>query len=393
MTARWVLHVDLDAFFASAELLRHPELRGKPLLVGGSPEGRGVVASASYEARALGVRSAMPMAQALRRCPGATVLRGDFPYYKQLSRRFRALLEELSPAVEMASIDEAYLDLTGIAPAAGPPLAAVAELQARLGAELGLTAAVGLAPNKTVAKIASELRKPGGRVVVGQGDTAAFLAPLSADRIPGIGPEAYARLARIGLRTIGDLAAAPPVLLRDLFGKRGPDLALLARGIDDRAIVTARRAVTVSHEETFATDISDPDELRRVLDQFAEKIATHLRQRGLGGRIVAVKLRHADFRTITRQRALPTMTDLPRPFRAMGARLLTEALAATGWRRIRLVGLRVGGLAPLARQLELFDSAEPRDVRLNHALDKLHARYGDHAIERGLAARPARGSA
>lgn len=390
MTARWVLHADLDAFFASAEVLRRPELRGKPVLVGGSPEGRGVVASASYEARAMGVRSAMPMARALVRCPGATVLRGDFPYYKQLSRHFRELLEGLSPEVEMASIDEAYLDLTGTERSGAAPVAAGRALQARLGTELGLSAAIGLAPNKTVAKIASESGKPGGNVVVHHAEVAEFLAPLPADRLPGVGPEAFARLVRIGLRTVGDIATAPAVLLRDVFGKRGAELALLARGIDDRPVTSKRRTISVSHEETFAADVADLDELRRVLDRYAERIAAQLRQRGLGGRVVAVKLRDADFHTVTRQRALPTMTDLARPFRDAGAELLTEALSACGWRRIRLVGLRVSGLAPLARQLELFDTTEPRDARLSSALDEVRARFGARAIEHGVQVRAAR---
>ncbi|MDP9374998.1 MAG: DNA polymerase IV, partial [Chloroflexota bacterium] len=196
MTERWIVHIDLDAFFAHAEVLRRPELRGRPVIVGGQE--RGVVSSATYEARAAGVRSAMPIAHARRLCPQAIFLPGDFPYYRQLSGRFRAILHELSPSIEIASIDEAYLDATGTAREPGPPLTLASALKERLGGETGLTASVGLAPNKTVAKIASDLRKPNGLVVVRHGEEAAFLAPLPAGRLPGVGPKAQARLAAAG---------------------------------------------------------------------------------------------------------------------------------------------------------------------------------------------------
>ena len=387
MAERWIAHVDLDAFFATAEVLRRPELRGRPVIVGGG--GRGVVASASYEARSHGVRSAMPLAHARRLCPQAVVLPGDFPYYRALAGRFRALLHDLSPIVEVASIDEAYLDATGASRAPGPPLALTGALKARLGAEVGLSASVGLAPNKTVAKIASDLRKPDGLVVVRHGEEAAFLAPLPAGRLPGVGPKAQARLAAAGLRTLGELAAAPPALLRDIFGNGGVEVALRARGVDPRALAPGGPAKSLGHETTFAEDIGDAATLRRVVRDLAERCAAHLRRRELGGRLVALKLRHADFQTLTRQRALAAATDQPRPIADAAEALLGAALAATGWRRIRLVGVRVGGLGPLARQLDLFSPAPLREAKLSQALNALEARFGRQVVRRAAALAPA----
>lgn len=383
MAARWIVHVDLDAFFANAEVRRRPALRGQPVIVGGALEGRGVVASATYAARAYGVRSAMPVAEARRRCPHAVFLRGDFTYYRELSRAFQALLRDLSPLVEVASVDEAYLDATGLAPASQPPLALVATLKRRLGAELGLTASVGLAPNKVVAKIAAEHRKPDGLVVVDQDGGAAFLAPLPVGRLPGVGPKAQAELARLGIRTIGELAAAPPWLLRDRYGRRADQVVALARGLDDRPLEPDTPVKSMGHEETFPEDVADPAMLRRTLHALGDRTAAQLRQRGLGGRIVVVKLRHADFRTVGRQRALRTMTDGARAIVGLAEQLLTETLAATGWRRVRLLGVRVGGLGPLARQLELFDQTPLREAQLDAALDRLQARFGPATISRG----------
>ncbi len=311
MAERWIIHADLDAFFANAEVLRRPELRGRPVVVGGDPDGRGVVSSATYEARARGVRSAMPVAHARRLCPDAVFLRGDFAHYGELSRRFRAILRDLSPTVEVASIDEAYLDATGLAREPGPPTAVVETIKARLRAEVGLTASLGVAPNKTLAKIASDLRKPDVVVLVGQGGGAAFLAPLPVGRLAGVGPKARARLAALGIRRIGELAAAPPVLLREVFGERGPALALRARGIDDRPLEPDTPAKSRGHERTFARDIGDLTALRRALRDLSERTAAELRRGGLGGRIVALKLRDSDFRTIGRQRACAARPTTP----------------------------------------------------------------------------------
>ena len=355
MAERWVLHVDLDAFFANAERRRRPELRGRPVVVGGDPGERGVVTSASYEARAMGVRAAMPLAQARRLCPHAVFLRGDFAYYRELSGTFRAILGELGPVVEVASIDEAYLEVNGEV-CDDPPMAVAAAVKARLGAELGLTASIGVAPNKTLAKIASDLRKPDGCVAVARGDGARFLAPLPVGRMPGVGPKAQERLAALGIRRLGELASAPPAILREVFGERGTGMSLRARGIDERPLEPNAPAKSLGHERTFGEDIGDPAELRRALGELCERTAAQLRRGGLGARTVALKLRNADFRQIGRQRALRAgRTDAVPPLLATAEALLKEALALTGWRRIRLLGVRAGGLGPLACQLDLFD--------------------------------------
>ena len=365
MAQRWIFHIDLDAFFASAEVLRRPELRGLPVIVGGAT--RGVVASATYEARTFGVRSAMPMAQALRLCPAAVVIKGDFPYYRALSGQFRAILDDLSPTVEAASIDEAYLDATGLERGPDPPVAAARGLKERLRAATGLTASIGVATNRTVAKIASDLRKPDGLVAVAVGGEAAFLAPLAAGKLPGVGPKAQERLATAGLRTLGELAAAPAGLLRTIFGSGGQEVAQRARGIDPRPLEPRGPTKSLGHERTFATDIGDPLALRRIARELCDATATELRRKELGGRVVTLKLRQSDFQTITRQKALSAPTDLAGPLASVADELLTEALAATGWRRIRLLGVRVSALSPLVRQLDLFSAAPLRDAKLSRA--------------------------
>src|SRR3954453_23093934 len=337
MAQRWLLHIDLDAFFASAEVLRRPGLHGRPVIVGGAT--RGVVASATYEARALGVRSAMPIGQALRLCPDAVVIRGDFPYYRELSGQFRAILDDLSPVVEAASIAEPSVAATGVERGPDPAVAVARALKARLRGETGLTASVGVATNRTVAKIASDLRKPDGLVVVAAGEEAAFLAPLAAGKLPGVGPKAQERLARAGLRTLGGPAPAPPGLLRQLFGNGGGEIAQRAGGMDPRPLEPHEPTKSLGHERTFAADIGDPDELRRIAREMCDATAAALRRKEIGGRVVSLKLRQSDFQTITRQQALAAPTDLAGPLAAAADALLTEALAATGWRRIRLLGV------------------------------------------------------
>jgi DNA polymerase-4 len=371
---RWVLHVDLNAFFANAEVRRRPELRGRPVIVGGDPNSRGVVASATYEARARGVRSAMPLAHARRLCPDAVFLPGDFTYYRELSASFRAILREQSEIVEVASIDEAYMECGvraaewgigsgGIAQSSPEalvnPQSIAQAIKSRLRDELGLVCSIGIAPNKTIAKIASDLQKPDGLVIVRHGAEAEFLAPLPVGALPGIGPKAQERLHALGIRRLGDLAAAPDSLLRHLFGNKfAADVARRARGSDDRALETEHTAKTIGHERTFPVDIASVARLRGVVRDLTERTAEQLRRAGLGARIVVLKVRDADFEQLTRQRALHQMTELADPLRRTAEALLDDLLAAptAPWagRHIRLIGVRVGGLSPLARQLELF---------------------------------------
>jgi DNA polymerase-4 len=308
----------------------------------------------------------MPLAHARRLCPHAVFLPGDFTYYRALSARFRAILHEQSACVEVASIDEAYLEC-GLAGheerpgscSAPDPQSIAAAIKARLRDDLGLTCSIGIAPNKTLAKIASDLKKPDGLVCVRHGEAADFLAPLPVGALPGVGPKAQERLHALGLRQVGDLANAPAGVLRHLFGdKIAADLALRARGIDDRPLETEHTAKTLGHERTFPADIASTLRLRAVVRELTEQAAEQLRRAGLGARIVILKLRDADFQQLTRQRALRQMTELADPLRRTAETLLDDLLAAPSapWagRHIRLLGIRVGGLAPLARQMELF---------------------------------------
>ncbi len=401
MAGHWervVVHADLDAFFAAAEILRRPELRGRPVVVGGRPGGRGVVAAASYEARARGVRSAMPVSQAVRLCPDAVFLPPDGAYYRALSRRFQDILARFSPLVEMVSVDEAYLDLTGGA-RHGAPAEAARALKRAVREELGLVVSLGVASSRMVAKIASDLDKPDGLRVVEPGAEALFLAPLPVERMPGIGPKGSARLRAIGVTTLGRLAQLPPAAIRPIFGRRADEVIARARGIDDRPInPEGGPAKTLGHERTFGHDLRDPAEIRRALDRLADRTGRDLRAAALQGRVVAVKVRYDDFETVGRQRRLPRPTDDHREIARVAAALVDDLLAR---RRapVRLLGVRVGGLAPAAVQLPLFAPTGPRAPapgddplrrrRLNAALDQIAARHGPDLVVPGRLWAPA----
>ncbi|HET9014233.1 MAG TPA: DNA polymerase IV [Thermomicrobiaceae bacterium] len=373
---RVVVHADLDAFFAAAEILRHPELRGRPVIVGGQPGGRGVVASASYEARAHGVRSAMPAAQALRLCPGAVFLPGDGAYYRALSHRFRAILEEFSPLVEMVSVDEAYLDLSGAERALGAPPQAARAIKRRVRDELGLVVSLGVAANRLVAKIASDLDKPDGLRVVEPGTEAAVLAPLAVERLPGIGPKAAERLHAMGVTTLGGLSRLPVAVLAPLFGRRAAEVVERARGVDGRPVVAdGEPAKSLGHERTLDQDLVDPAEIARLVERLAARTGRDLRREGQQGRVVAVKLRYADFTTVGRQRRLAQPTDDQREIARVAAALVEELLARHR-APVRLLGVRVAALGPAAIQLSLFGDDRLRRRELNRALDHLAERYG-----------------
>lgn len=380
---RVIVHADLDAFFAAAEILRHPELRGKPVIVGGRPGGRGVVAAASYEARAFGVHSAMPAAQAVRLCPDAIFLPGDGDYYRDLSRRFQAILERFSPLVEMVSIDEAYLDLSHAGRSFDTPYAAARAIKQQVRDELSLIVSLGVASSRMVAKIASDLDKPDGLRVVERGREEQFLAPLPVERMPGIGPKATSRLHQNGITTLGGLAQLPAALLEPIFGKRASDVRARARGIDDRPVEPEggpRRSV--GHERTYSRDITAPVEIERSLYQLAEYTGRDLRRKERLAGVVAVKLRYSDFETVGRQRRLTRPTDSHREIATVAIELVQQILEQ---RRapIRLLGVRVATLSPLAIQLPLFDIDPLRQRRLNSALDRLVERHGQGIIQPG----------
>ena len=339
---RHILHADFDAFYASVEQLDDASLRGKPVVVGGSPEGRGVVASASYEARRFGVRSAMPMRTALQRCPHAIRTRPRFERYGQVSRRVMDIFREITPLVEPLSLDEAFLDVTALVTPERPPAQIAADLRRQVKAELGLTISVGVATSKSVAKIASDMNKPDGLTTVPPGTERSFLAQLGVEKLWGIGPKTAARLAGDGVRTIGDLAAKPDEWWHTSFGRTGPHLRRLALGDDDSPLVVERDRKSVSSETTMASDTGEPEVLFGLVDQLSQQVARHLESTELRGRTVKVKLRLADFTTFTRQTTLAEPAASPQAI-AGAARVLLERELLPG-RLFRLVGVGVSGL-------------------------------------------------
>jgi DNA polymerase-4 len=344
--------MDLDAFYAAVEVLRRPELQDEPVLIGGSPEGRGVVMTASYKARESGVRSAMPMARALGLCPRAIVLPADHREYRRRSRQVMAILGEFSPLVEQMSIDEAYVDLTGQIKSWNEAADVARLIQRRIDDEEGLSASLGVASNKLVAKVASDRDKPGGLTVVPQGDETTFLAPLPVRVLWGIGPVTAARLAKMGVRTVGDLVRLSEDELRARFGRHGGGMFRQARGIDRRPVVVEREAKSVSQETTFSRDVSDVDELLKRLERLSEGVARRLQRSKLAAGTVAIKLRYADFSTLSRQMTLAVPTD------DAGVIFQTaKILFVRTWQRgrsVRLLGVAGRHLSTPIGQLPLF---------------------------------------
>jgi DNA polymerase-4 len=381
--ARVVMHVDLDAFYASVEQLKRPDLRGKPVIVGGMglPGERGVVAAASYEARAFGVRSAMPLGRARRLCPQGIFVPTDFSAYRQASRRVFRILNDYSPLIEPLSLDEAYLDLTGSEAVLGPPSEVAAGLQARVRHECGLDLSVGVATGKVVAKVASDLRKPRGLVIVAPGDEAAFLGPLPLSRLPGCGPATVSRLETFGVRTIGQLAAMPDALLGELFGKYGRGLHAHARGIDPRPVEPAGEPKSISREVTFDRDIVDPDEILRTGRSLIMDVAESLRGQGLAARTVTLKIRYQPFDTYSRQATLAVGSDRDDALREAFVKLISDHLERG--RPVRLIGAGVANLESRAVQLDLLEARSGARSGLDAQLDQLRQRFGPNAISRG----------
>ncbi|MGH3666088.1 MAG: DNA polymerase IV [Egibacteraceae bacterium] len=376
-----ILHVDMDAFYASVEVRRDPALAGRPVLVGGAG-GRGVVASASYEARAYGIRSAMPMARALRLCPDAVVVSSDFAVYHEVSAQLRGIFESVTPLVEPLSLDEAFLDVGGSIRLFGPPPAIGEWLRARIHGELGLTASVGVAPNKYLAKLCSTKAKPDGLLHLPADRVTAFLATLGVRDLWGVGAQTAAKLERFGIRTIADVAATPPATLARILGSAAAEqLGRLARGADDRPVVPFEAAKGMSAEETFDRDVDDPAVLRRELLRLAEKVARRLRRGGVAARTVTLKLRYANFTTVTRSRTRTLPTDQATQLHDEAAALL-DALRLERV-RVRLVGLGTANLVPVdaSRQLDLLD--DERWSLLERAADDARGRFGEAALTRG----------
>ena len=383
-----IIHVDMDAYYASVEERDRPELVGRPVIVGGSPEKRGVVSAANYIARRFGVHSAMPTATAKRLCPQGVFLSGRMDRYVDVSRQIHDIFHRYTPLVEPLSLDEAFLDVTGSEQLFGPATAIAKRIKREIHDELKLVASAGVAPNKFLAKIASDLDKPDGFVVVEPEQVRQFLDPLPVGRIWGVGKQGNKTMQRLGVRTIGDLGRLPLELLESHFGSSGEHFWRLARGIDDRPVVPDREAKSISHETTFAADIDDPDVLRAWLFELTGQVARRLRQHEFRGNIVQVKVRFADFRTITRSQKLLEPTDVTDELWQVASEILASRLPANH-PPVRLLGMGVGGIdRSRVTQGFLFDEPErQRHMQLDQVSDQVKERFGSSAIQHGSSLR------
>jgi DNA polymerase-4 len=379
----------MDAFFASVEQLDRPEWRSKPLLVG-HDGARGVVAAASYEARKFGCRSAQPMAVAKRLCPHAIVAPVRFARYRELSRRVFEVFERFTPAVEPLSVDEAFLDVTGSRKLFGEAVEIARRIKALVREGTGLTASVGVAGNKFLAKLASDLEKPDGLTVITSDRVREVLDPLPIEKIWGIGPKTAARIQGLGVRTIGQLRTIPAEVLRLRVGAEEADhYQRLAAGIDQRAVTLDREAKSIGQEQTFGHDLAEPDAVRAVMLEQAEQVGSRLRRHGLRAGVVVVKIRFGDFQTITRRATLAEPTDGTATLWA-GARELFDKWAAEGFQPVRLIGVTAAGLSAAAEaQLSLFPDPEAAKQRqVDSVVDDIHKKFGAGAIRRAGAQPP-----
>lgn len=387
-----ILHVDMDAFYASVEQRDDPALVGRPVIVGGSVEGRGVVAAANYEARKFGVHSAMAAAQAKRLCPNAVFLKPRIDHYAKVSRQIREIFEQFTPQVEPLSLDEAFLDVRGSEPLFGPAAEIGRRIKQQIRSELRLVASVGVAPTKFVAKIASDLRKPDGFVVVTPEEVRGFLDPLPVGRLWGVGKVTGRTFERLGIRAIGQLRQLPLSTVQELFGNAGEHYWQLAQGIDDRRVVPDREAKSISHETTFTEDIADIEMLRSWLVELVEQVARRLRRHGLKGRTVELKVRYADFKTISRSLTLAEPSHTTQELLAAGVELLTQRLPPRSL-AVRLLGFGVTKFdeSGEAQQL-LFDQPErERNRELDRVADQITSKFGKHALHRGARFDPREG--
>ena len=378
--SRAVLHVDMDAFYASVEQRDDPTLAGKPVIVGGT-SGRGVVAAANYEVRRFGVHSAMPMGTALRLCPQAVCIQPRMQRYKEVSAQIFSLFHEATPLVQGLSLDEAFLDVTGSLDLLGDAVTIARRIKSRIRDLTGLTASVGVAPNKLVAKIASDLDKPDGLTVVTPQTVLQVLDPLPIRRLPGLGRKLGAKVEALGIRTFLQLRTAPDALLRPLFGRYTARIRERAAGIDERPVLPDVDEKSLSAEDTFAHDLADPRQLEAQLARIADLACGRLRSRKLMTGCVGVKIRRHDFATFTRQRTVAPPTHDGRTIAHVAQSLLARWLGQNEGAKLRLLGVVLTDLSPAA-QLGLFEDAPPHTTRLDAALDEARARFGSGALRR-----------
>lgn len=381
---RKIIHLDMDAFYASVEIRDRPELAKRPVAVGGRPDGRGVVAAANYIARRLGVFSAMPTATALRICPELVVLPPRHESYAEVSRHIHAIFQRYTPQIEPLALDEAFLDVTGSERLFGSPQRIGGEIKQSILEELSLVASVGIAPNKFLAKLASDIEKPDGFVVVSEDNIEAFLRDLPVTRIWGVGKVAAKGFERLGIRTIGQLRHYSPRLIREHFGNSGEQFLRLAQGIDDRPVVSEQEAKSISNETTFGIDISERRIMRDWLHALTEQVAWRLRAHELKGRTIQIKVRLSDFTTLSRSHSLEGVTDITaeiwRTVQMLFDQRLPQPLPA-----VRLLGVGISNFSePLPRQGDLFSADDSeQQQRIDSVLDEMQTRFGRASIRRG----------
>lgn len=393
LMARTILHLDLDAFFCAVEENQNPSLRGKAFAVGGKPDERGVVASCSYAARRTGIRSAMPMTKALKLSPRLIIVPSRHHLYSEVSRQVMGILREQTALVEQISIDEAFLDISDIQ---DEPQKFARGLQARIRGELHLPCSIGIAPNKLLAKLATEVGKalalqrikdqgltepPNALTVVGVGEEAAFLNPLPVDMLWGVGPKTHARFTELGIYTIGDLAKWPEMDLVRLFGENGRDLARHSKGIDDRPVVTEHETKSISQEITFSRDVRDDLVLMKTIREMSAEVGIQLRRNNLAGKTIKLKIRWPDFTTLTRQTTLNDSTDQDDLIAKTALELMSAVRKSN--QAVRLIGVGISGLGAPIRQLGLWDMDVERSRRLQQAMDALNEKYGRDVIHKG----------
>ncbi|MEX0760939.1 MAG: DNA polymerase IV [Dehalococcoidia bacterium] len=380
---RTIFHVDLDAFFVAVERSLDPSLNGRPVIVGGLGP-RGVVSTASYEARKYGVHSAMPMAVARRLCPHAVYIRGSHERYRTVSRQFMAILRDYSPAVEPVSVDEAYIDMTGSERLYGPPEQSARLIKERVSADTGVTASIGIGPNRLIAKVASGESKPDGLLLITDDTATAFLAPLPVRKLPGIGPRAAEALGRLGIETLGQLAGTPAGPLRRALGPRQAESLLRrAAGVDNSPVEARTEAKSISAETTFDHDSSDRAHLSGIILELSQRVGAKLRKSGKHAASVTLKLRYSDFSTVTRQTTLhggPVNGDTAISEAAMR---LFEAALRQRHAPVRLIGVGVSGLTEEAGQLSMLNESAPNDTAVSMAMDTIRDRFGPASIRRG----------
>ena len=378
-----IIHVDMDAFYASVETRDQPELQGRPVIVGGTPEGRGVVAAANYVARKHGVHSAMPAARAKRLCPHAVFLPPRMEYYGSVSRQIRDIFHRFTPLVEPLSLDEAFLDVTGSQSLFGTSIEIGRQIKQEISDHLQLVASVGVAPNKFLAKLASDQEKPDGFVVIDPDQVQQFLDPLPVGRIWGVGRVTGQVIERLGVTTIHDLRDLPLKTLQQHFGEYGRRLWELSRGIDERRVVPDREAKSVSHETTFAEDIDDMEVLRAWTIELTEQVARRLRRHNLRGRTIHLKVRFSDFQTITRSTTLSRPTNVTQEIWQTANEMLSNRLP-TKHLAVRLLGVGISGFDKLDQTQRSFlnDEDHAAQTHLDQAADQIHEKFGSSSLAR-----------